>query len=90
MRTITSILLALACAAVARAEIKTALIEYKQDDTTLEGLHTYDTSSTGRRPGVTIDDAMLALATVQAVYESVRTGGAVRVADVLDRARTAP
>ena len=49
-----------------------------------------DAIRTGRRPGVTIDDAMLALATVQAVYESVRTGGAVRVADVLDRARTAP
>jgi UDP-N-acetyl-2-amino-2-deoxyglucuronate dehydrogenase len=44
---------------------------------------------TGRRPGVTIDDAMLALATVQAVYESVRTGGAVRVADILARV-TAP
>jgi UDP-N-acetyl-2-amino-2-deoxyglucuronate dehydrogenase len=41
---------------------------------------------TGRRPGVTIDDAMLALATVQAVYESARTGTAVRVDDVLRRA----
>jgi predicted dehydrogenase len=49
-----------------------------------------DAIRTGRRPGVTIDDAMLALATVQAVYESVRTGGTVRVADVLDRARAAP
>jgi UDP-N-acetyl-2-amino-2-deoxyglucuronate dehydrogenase len=38
---------------------------------------------TGRRPGVTLDDALLALATVQAVYESARTGAPVRVADVL-------
>jgi UDP-N-acetyl-2-amino-2-deoxyglucuronate dehydrogenase len=38
---------------------------------------------TGRRPGVTLDDALLALATVRAVYESARTGAAVRVADVL-------
>jgi predicted dehydrogenase len=38
---------------------------------------------TGRRPGVTVEDALLALATVQAVYESARTGAPVRVADVL-------
>ena len=38
---------------------------------------------TGRRPGVTLEDALLALATVQAVYESARTGVPVRVADVL-------
>jgi UDP-N-acetyl-2-amino-2-deoxyglucuronate dehydrogenase len=38
---------------------------------------------TGRRPGVTVEDALLALATVQAVYESARTGIPVRVADVL-------
>jgi predicted dehydrogenase len=38
---------------------------------------------TGRRPGVTIDDALLALATVQAVYVSARTGAPGRVADVL-------
>jgi UDP-N-acetyl-2-amino-2-deoxyglucuronate dehydrogenase len=38
---------------------------------------------TGRRPGVTLDDALLALATVQAVYESARAGAPVRVADVL-------
>jgi UDP-N-acetyl-2-amino-2-deoxyglucuronate dehydrogenase len=42
---------------------------------------------TGRRPGVTIDDAMLALATVEAVYASARTGTAVRVADVLAAAQ---
>jgi UDP-N-acetyl-2-amino-2-deoxyglucuronate dehydrogenase len=38
---------------------------------------------TGARPGITIEDALLALATVQAVYESARTGAPVRVADVL-------
>ena len=39
---------------------------------------------TGRSPGVSVVDAMWALATVQAVYESARTGAPVRVADVLD------
>lgn len=39
---------------------------------------------TGREPGVTVADAALALATVQAVYASARTGAPVRVADVLD------
>jgi UDP-N-acetyl-2-amino-2-deoxyglucuronate dehydrogenase len=38
---------------------------------------------TGRRPGVTVEDGLLALATVLAVYESARTGAPVRVADVL-------
>ncbi|GAA5110404.1 Gfo/Idh/MocA family protein [Pseudonocardia adelaidensis] len=42
---------------------------------------------TGRRPGVTLDDALLALATVRAVYESARTGVPVRVADVLAAVR---
>jgi UDP-N-acetyl-2-amino-2-deoxyglucuronate dehydrogenase len=42
---------------------------------------------TGRRPGDTLDDALLALATVQAVYESARTGAPVRVADVLAAVR---
>jgi predicted dehydrogenase len=45
---------------------------------------------TGRRPGVTVEDAMLALATVQAVYESARTGAPVRVADVLAGIPAAP
>jgi UDP-N-acetyl-2-amino-2-deoxyglucuronate dehydrogenase len=39
---------------------------------------------TGRAPGVTVHDALLALATVQAVYESARTGAPVAVADVLE------
>ncbi len=38
---------------------------------------------TGRSPAVTVADAMLAVATVQAVYESARTGAPVLVADVL-------
>jgi UDP-N-acetyl-2-amino-2-deoxyglucuronate dehydrogenase len=45
---------------------------------------------TGRKPGVTVEDAMLALATVQAVYESARTGAPVRVADVLAGIAAAP
>jgi UDP-N-acetyl-2-amino-2-deoxyglucuronate dehydrogenase len=43
-----------------------------------------DAIRTGRAPGVTVADALLALATVQAVYESARTGTAVAIADVLD------
>jgi UDP-N-acetyl-2-amino-2-deoxyglucuronate dehydrogenase len=38
----------------------------------------------GREPGVTVDDALLALATVRAIYVSAVTGGKVAVADVLD------
>jgi UDP-N-acetyl-2-amino-2-deoxyglucuronate dehydrogenase len=39
---------------------------------------------TGGTPGVTVADALLALATVQAVYESARTGAPVLIADVLE------
>lgn len=39
---------------------------------------------TGTAPGVTVADALAAVATVQSVYEAARTGQAVRVADVLD------
>lgn len=39
---------------------------------------------TGTAPGVTVADALAAVATVQSVYEAARTGRAVRVADVLD------
>ena len=38
----------------------------------------------GREPGVTVDDALLALATVRAVYVSAATGEKVAVADVLE------
>ncbi len=39
---------------------------------------------TGAAPGVTVADALLAVATVQSVYEAARTGQTVRIADVLD------
>jgi UDP-N-acetyl-2-amino-2-deoxyglucuronate dehydrogenase len=38
----------------------------------------------GREPGVTVDDALLALATVRAVYVSAATGEKVAIADVLE------
>ena len=41
-------------ALVARAELRTQTIEYKQGDTTLEGYLAYDTSFTGKRPGVLV------------------------------------
>lgn len=40
--------------------------------------------STGSRPGVTIDDALLSLAFVRAIYVSAALGERVLVADVLD------
>jgi UDP-N-acetyl-2-amino-2-deoxyglucuronate dehydrogenase len=43
-----------------------------------------DAILTGRPPRVTVEDALLALATVQAVYESARSGAPVRVSDILD------
>lgn len=39
---------------------------------------------TGAAPGVTVADALLAVATVQSVYEAARTGATIRIADVLD------
>lgn len=42
-----------------------------------------DAVNTGRAPGVTIDDAMLALGLVRSVYVSAALGGPVTVADVL-------
>lgn len=38
---------------------------------------------TGAPPGVTVADALLAVATVQSVYEAARTGATIRIADVL-------
>jgi len=38
----------------ARAAIQTELVEYKQDDTVLEGFMAYDTSIQGKRPGVLV------------------------------------
>src|SRR5580693_4333950 len=37
-----------------RAAIHTETVEYKQDDTTLEGFLAYDDSISGKRPGVLI------------------------------------
>ncbi len=54
MKTIGSILLALACATPLHAAIKSEIIEYKQGDTTLEGVLTYDDAVKGPRPGVLI------------------------------------
>ena len=42
------------CALVARAELRTETVEYKQGDTTLEGYLAYDTSFTGKRPGILV------------------------------------
>ncbi|MFO1487024.1 MAG: dienelactone hydrolase family protein [Verrucomicrobiota bacterium] len=42
------------CAAIARAELHTQSVEYKQGDTTLEGWLAYDTAFTGKRPGVLV------------------------------------
>lgn len=49
---VTSLVLALAFAA--RAAIQTKTIEYKQGDTTLEGVLIYDDAVKGKRPGVLI------------------------------------
>lgn len=38
----------------ARAELQTAIVEYQQGDTVLEGFVAYDTDVTGKRPGVLI------------------------------------
>jgi dienelactone hydrolase len=46
--------LVLAGAVAARAAIQTQTIEYKQGDTTLEGVVVYDDAAKGKRPGVLI------------------------------------
>ena len=40
--------------AAAQAQIKTEVIEYKQGNAVLEGLLTYDSSLSGKRPGVLV------------------------------------
>lgn len=57
---------ALACglmlvAQAARAEIKTEFVTYKQGDATLRGFLAYDSSATGKRPGVLIMHAYFGL-----------------------------
>ena len=50
-----SFLAALLCAAVvARADIKTQTVDYKDGDTTLKGFLAYDDSIQGKRPGVLV------------------------------------
>lgn len=39
---------------IAKAELKTQMMEYKQGDTVLEGYLSYDDSFTGKRPGVLV------------------------------------
>ena len=46
--------LALALAAPARAEVKTKVVEYKQDGTALEGFLAWDDAVKGKRPGVLV------------------------------------
>ena len=54
MKVYISTLAIFCCALVARAELRTETVEYKQGDTTLEGYLAYDTSFTGKRPGVLV------------------------------------
>lgn len=51
----------LACAFAARAAIQTKTIEYKQGDTTLEGVLVYDDAVKGKRPGVLVVHQWLGL-----------------------------
>jgi dienelactone hydrolase len=48
------ILLLLLAALTLRAEVRTEPIEYKQGDTTLEGVVVYDDAVSGKRPGVLV------------------------------------
>lgn len=48
------LLLVLLSALSLQAEIRTSLVEYKQGDTTLEGVAVYDDATSGKRPGVLI------------------------------------
>src|SRR5215510_1725168 len=45
---------ALACLTTAKAEIQSKPVEYKQGDTTLEGLSVYDDAISGKRPGILV------------------------------------
>ncbi len=61
MKVYISTLAIFCCALVARAELRTQSVEYKQGDTTLEGYLAYDTSFTGKRPGVLVVHQWLGL-----------------------------
>ena len=54
MKVYISTLAIFCCALVARAQLRTETIEYKQGDATLEGYLAYDTSFTGKRPGILV------------------------------------
>ncbi len=54
MKKIIFLFAVLAGTAVARAELRTQTVAYKEGDTTLEGWLAYDDSFTGKRPGVLV------------------------------------
>ncbi len=54
MKKLAACFLMLTLVANAFAAIRTETIEYKEGDTTLEGLLAYDEARTGRRPGVLV------------------------------------
>ncbi len=61
MKKILLAMLGAACAFSIQAKIVTKTIEYKQDDTTLEGYLAYDDSISGKRPGVLVVHQWLGL-----------------------------
>jgi dienelactone hydrolase len=54
MRFTTFVLTTLAFALLARAEIKTQTVEYRDGDTTLKGYLAYDDAVEGKRPGIVV------------------------------------
>jgi dienelactone hydrolase len=54
MRNLTSLLILLALAPWARAELKTETVLYKDGDTVLSGHLAYDTATEGKRPGILV------------------------------------
>ena len=51
---VCAVLSAFAMTSMARAELHTETIEYKQGDTVMEGYLAYDTANTGKRPGIVV------------------------------------
>ncbi|MFN7137969.1 MAG: dienelactone hydrolase family protein [Limisphaerales bacterium] len=54
MRSLLTILLATAVLSSAQAAVQFKTVEYKEGNTTLEGLHVYDDAIQGKRPGVLV------------------------------------
>jgi dienelactone hydrolase len=54
MKQLTFVTALLGLALVARAEIKTQTVEYKDGDTTLKGFLAYDDAIEGKRPGIVV------------------------------------